>query len=381
MNDLKALRKQIDEKDNIISSSIAERLDLSEKIAFAKMKSKTGVSDPKRENEILKRITEALDPEDAREISFIYSVIFMISRFRQSEINYAPGSLARRLEEAVKYSDFDLPSVTRVCCQGLPGANSHNAAMTFFNDPEVEFEKTFDGVVEKVISGECEYGVLPFENSIRGTIDKTYDLINHADVTITAMANVRINHCLLAKKGTGFGDIGTVLSHPQAISQCSGFLQNEHSLKTQTVENTAVAARIVSESGSKDIAAIASPECADIYGLDIIKNDISDFRDNYTKFALISKGIRILNKSSTVTITFCLPNKPKAMYDFLSRMEVLDLNFTRIESRPVPGNRNQYVFFLDIEISEMTEELIKVLDMCSKELESFEFIGYYEVID
>ena len=182
------------------------------------------------------------------------------------------------------------PNEGRVACQGVKGAYSQQAANRMFAKSMPMFFKTFSGVIEAVKSGMVDYGILPIENNSYGSVRATYQLLKNAGVYIIRAERILIRHQLLVKPGTSLADVTSIRSHEQALGQCSHFLKKmEDQAAIIPVLNTAMAARYVSESEDTGAAAIASPEAAEIYGLQALSTRVSDSDNNYTRFVCISK--------------------------------------------------------------------------------------------
>jgi 2-aminoadipate transaminase len=177
-----------------------------------------------------------------------------------------------------------------VAIQGVMGAFSHAAAIKLFDkEAEIHFKAKFKEVLDSVILGECEYGVLPIENSTAGLVVEVQELLKTYNVSVISETTIPVVQCLLGKPGARIEDIKKVISHRQALSQCSQFLQAHSEIKAQEFSNTAAAAKFAAESPCADIAAIAGEDCAEIYGLKILAKGIQDNEKNKTRFVCIQK--------------------------------------------------------------------------------------------
>ena len=153
---------------------------------------------------------------------------------------------------------------------------------------------SFESVFAAIENGFCDYGVLPLENSTAGSVNQVYDLMLNRNFKIVRSTRLKVDHNLLAKRGTKLEDIKEIFSHPQAISQCSAFLEKlGKGVKVTPCENTAAAAQAVAESSRDDVAAICSHNCISLYALERLAADIQDRGDNYTRFICISKKLQI----------------------------------------------------------------------------------------
>jgi len=239
----------------------------------------------------------------------------------------------------------------RVAFQGIRGAYSEMALKRHFKSEAqpvscASFEEVFKAVMEAGV----EFGFVPAENTIAGTVVENYDLLLSHDVVVRAEVYMAIAHMLLAKKGTLFVDISRVLSHPHALNQCKAFLR-QHGLKAVPAYDTAGAAKEVAKRSSKRWAAISSILCAEIYGLDILKKNIQSTQTNTTRFLVIAKNQKgeISDFQEKTSLAFKTRHRPGALVDCLKIFQENQLNLTKLESRPIPDNPWEYVFYADVE--------------------------------
>ena len=186
---------------------------------------------------------------------------------------------------------------------------------------------------------------------------------------------MQINH-ILAGKSTD-SEIGEVLSHPQAIGQCNKFLKSLENVKVTPCENTAKAAKFVAESERGDVAAICSKECAEVYGLKVIKSRITDSENNYTRFMLMSKKKEIYPGADRMSFMVTLPHSKGSLYALLSKFAAAGINLTKIESRPIAGRDFEFNFYFEMEVSVYSEEINTILAQMESYGEGFKFFGCY----
>ncbi|MBP5187351.1 MAG: prephenate dehydratase, partial [Clostridiales bacterium] len=307
----------------------------------------------------------------------LFTTMFNLSHsYRNTEYG-TRTELADQIHKAIETTPEEFPKSPMVACQGIEGAYSQIATDKIFRHANIMYFRTFDGVFQAVESGLCKFGILPIENSSFGSVTQVYDLMVGHNFHIVRDYKLRISHKLLTNHGARFEDIREVYSHNQAIGQCSRFLKEHPDIKVNIVENTAVAAKSVADSGRKDVAAISSSDCQQLYGLEIIKDDIQNTDNNYTRFICITKELMIFHGASKTSVMLALGHTPGALADTLAKFSSLELNLTKIESRPIPGRDFEFMFYLDFEASVYSEEVISLLCELDAEPTEFAYLGTY----
>jgi prephenate dehydratase len=268
-----------------------------------------------------------------------------------------------------------------VAFQGEHGAYSQQAAKKFFGSKVQTVPcKEFETVFNKVKNGSADFGVLPVENSLTGSIHKNYDLIIQHKIWIAGEVKLRISHQLLGLPGVPLKKIEKVLSHPQALSQCEGYLKKLKHMQPTPYFDTAGSAKFVQESGDPKLAAIASAEAGTVYRLRTLASSIEDNPNNFTRFIVIrkrtktNKAVRNANKTS---IVFTLKNIPGALYKSLSVFAIRDIDLLKIESRPIQGSPWQYMFYLDISGSCNDEKVSKAIEHLKEVTDFLQLLGSY----
>ncbi|MDD4048824.1 MAG: prephenate dehydratase domain-containing protein, partial [Clostridia bacterium] len=191
---------------------------------------------------------------------------------------------------------------------------------------------------------------------------------------------LRIEHTLLGKKGMKLADIREIYSHEQAINQCSEFLDTLKNVKVTICENTAAAAKMVANSDRKEIAAISSAGCAELYDLSIVSDKIQNSDNNYTRFICISKKLEIYAGANKISFMAAIPHKPGSLYNLMSKFAALGLNLTKLESRPIAGKDFEFMFYIDVMVSVLDEEVIRLIEDISKTTKQFSFLGGYSEV-
>ena len=377
--ELADIRKEIDAIDGEMVRLFMRRMKAADEVAEAKRGSSKPVFDPAREREILAKVSKTVGPGMEDEARLLFSTLMSLSRGRQRAELADGGSFARTLEEACAATPEKIPSGVNIACPGAEGGYSQQAASALVQTPSILYFKDFNAVFSAVEQGMCDYGVLPIENSTAGSVTQVYDLMAKHDFKIVKAKKLRIRHVLLAQRGVRLGDVREIASHPHALAQCSEFLQKHPDVKAVPASNTAAAADALAKSGRRDAAVIASRDCAALYGLDVLAEDISDAASNYTRFILISRKCEIYPDASKVSLTMSLAHRPGALADVLMRFAAAGVNLAKLESRPVPGSDFEFRFVFDLEASPRDPAVADLLAGLAGDpsVERFVFLGGY----
>lgn len=374
--ELKDVREKIDSIDEKIADLFSARMDQVEQVTEIKKKNKLPVYSPSREREVLWKVSERVPQKYEAYTRVLFSTMFELSRSYQSLLS-ANSALEDMLDKAVADTKDSFPERAMVACQGVDGAYSSLAAGKLFKLPNVMFFRHFEGVFSAVEKGLCRYGVLPIENSSYGSVNDVYDLMLNHNFYIVRTIKLHVGHVLLAKEGTTLSDIKEIFSHEQALGQCGEFLKAHPEIKITVCENTATAAKLVSESERKDVAAISSSNCAELYNLKVLFRKVANSENNYTRFICISKEPEIYAGANKISVMLTLPHKPGALYSVMSKFNALDINLSKLESRPIVGSDFEFMFYFDIEAEISKESVRKLLSELSSSLERFVYLGAY----
>ena len=378
--DLLELRKEIDAIDDQLVRLFVQRMDVAARIADCKKQQNLPIYVPTREREKLKDVAEKAGPEMDNYTRVLYSMLFELSRSYQSKRSAALTELYSSITDSIERTPRLFPQSPVVACQGVEGAYSQIAAEKIFKSPSILYFKTFEAVFNAIDQGLCAYGILPIENSTAGSVKKVYDLMIRHNFSIVRTFRMKVDHNLLANKGTKLSDIREIYSHEQAINQCSQFLETLTGVTIIPVANTATAAQLVAQSGRKDVAALSSRTCAEIYGLSCLKPSVQDQGNNHTRFICITKNLEIYPGADKTTIMMVLPHKPGALYKVLARLFTLGINVTKLESRPIPNREFEFMFYFDLETSIYSEEFVQLMCELDELCEEFKYLGSYSEV-
>lgn len=375
--ELSDLRSKIDDIDDEIAELYVKRMELAAEVASIKGKTGKNVTDTAREREIIFRLSQKLPKELTLYVKELYETMFFTSRAYQSALIGKTSETVNEIQTLINNGLDKIPVSATVACQGIKGANSMAATHKFFPVSDIVYVKNFAGVFNAVESGLCEYGVLPIENSTAGSVLEVYDLMRKHNFHIVQSCRMKITHCLAALPNAEMKDIKKIISHPQALMQCEEFIKNSGAF-AQADENTAIAARRVAESGDKTVAALCSKECAETYGLKILRSDVQDSDANYTRFILIKKDLCIYKGADKMSVMTSLAHEPGSLNRILGRFSALGLNLTKLESRPIVGADFEFMFYFDFD-GDVTEPAVQnLIAELENGSDNFVFLGAYK---
>jgi len=268
-----------------------------------------------------------------------------------------------------------------VAFQGEAGAYSELAAFESFGEGISTLPcPAFEDVFFAVNAGECSYGLLPVENSLAGSIHRNYDLMLRHDLHIVREYHLRVSHCLLALPGVKLEDVKSVHSHPQALAQCEANLARL-GVERVAEADTAGSARQLRQDGYMNRAVLASKRAADVYNLEILAEHMEDNRANYTRFLALSlEPLEVKEPEAgeyKTSVVFSLINKPGALFKALSVFALRDIDLTKIESRPIPGQLWEYMFYVDFAGHANAQNCKRALDHLGELAPFLRLLGSY----
>lgn len=370
-------RSRIDAIDKEIVEKLEERMRTVEDIASYKKANNLPVLDALREREKIDKVTDLAAEDMAGYTRILYNTILEMSKDHQRKTTQTESSVVKSIKSALAETPQVFPTRATVACQGVAGAYSQEACEKLFKMPKIMYVKNFNGVFAAIDQGLCQYGILPVENSTAGSVNQIYDLMMKYNFYIVKSAKLKINHSLLAKKGTDRDSIREIFSHEQAILQCDDYLKHFPHAKITVCENTAEAAKMVAESDRDDVAALASYACGQLYGLDCLQESVQDNGNNYTRFICISKKLEIYPGADKTSLMLTVSHHPGSLYNVLARFNALGIQIFKLESRPIPERDFDYMFYFDIVSEVYSEEFVRLINQLEEMTQECKYLGSY----
>ena len=377
---LEQLRLEIDRVDEQLVKLIQERMDIAADIAAYKQQHDLPVLHAAREREKLAMITESSREDMKDYMRVLYSLLFELSRSYQNRLLQKSTEQFEQIHHAIANTPKLFPKRAKVVCQGVDGSYSTIACEKIFTEPHVMYVKKFEGVFSAIESGLCDYGIIPIENSTAGSVNQVYDLMIRHNFYIVRSTRIKVNHCLLAKRGTKPEQIREIFSHEQAIRQCETYLKGLQDVKITCCENTAQAAALVAASARDDVAALSSHRCAELYGLQCLAASVQNDGNNHTRFICISRKPEIYPGADKTTLMMVLPHKPGSLYKVLARLYALGINLHKLESRPIPERDFEFMFYFDLETSIYSDEFAQLICELGDLSEACTYLGSYSEV-
>lgn len=360
MNELESARNTISELDSQIAKLFEKRMEASAIVAEYKRTHGLNILDTSRENEVISKNIKNINDPVIKE----YYVDFLKKTMELSR-NYQA-----RLNEGM-----------RVAYCGVEGAYAHIASKNMFPQAKFIAYKSFEEAYKATENGECDVSVLPIENSYAGDVETVMDLIFRGSLYANQIFDLEIDHCLIANKGASLSSIKRVASHPQALAQCEEFI-HLHSLEAQSFSNTALASKMVKDSGSLELGAIASEETARILDLEVLQRRINTSRTNTTRFVALSRALNKLDSSKRkmnehFILVFTVKNEAGALAKTIDIIGSHGFNMRSLRSRPMKELLWNYYFFVEADGNLQTKEGETMLSELDKSCDRLKVVGSY----
>lgn len=377
MKDLQDIRKDIDAIDEQIVNLYKERMNLTSEVASYKIATGKSVLDRERELGKLSFLETLADSDFTKHgIRELFEQIMSSSRKKQYQLLTASGRMEDMGFEEITSLRTDK---IRVVYQGVEGAYAHLALASYFGEETYRFHvDTWRDAMEAIKTGKADYAVLPFENSSAGIVAENYDLLKEYGYHIVGEQKIKINHCVLGLDGADFSRIKKIYSHPQALAQCSKFLEAHREWEIIPERNTAMAAKKVKEDADPTQAAIASSLTAELYGLQLLAEGVQNNSMNETRFIIVTRKSEYISGAGKISICIQLKHESGALYHALSHFIYNGLNMTRIESRPIQGRNWEYQFFIDFDGNLKDAAVQNALRGLKEETLDLKIFGNYE---
>lgn len=370
MKDLQTCRKEIDIIDEQLLDLFEKRMALSKEVVEYKIENKMEIFQPEREKQVVEKQMNRLKNKEIHDFAIAFVQDLMtISKAYQS--NILPLESMEEYKEEFKENPL-------VGYQGVAGAFSQAAVQKFFGEDtrNVGYSE-FEDVFTALENGDIDYGVLPIENSLTGSINDNYDLIRKYGFNIVGEVAIPVSQCLMALPNASLEDIKQVYSHPQGLAQSSDFFFNHREMEPMPYKDTAMAARYVHEKQDITKAAIASPLAAKLYGLNILRPSIQNDQSNMTRFMVISKEMICPINSNKMSVMFTLNHEVGSLYNMLLVIKQSQINLVRIESRPMKEENWQYYFYIDFEGNIREERIRRAIEKMKANSNTLRILGNY----
>jgi chorismate mutase/prephenate dehydratase len=368
--DIEQIRVDIDRIDSDILKLLAERKAHSLRIAQEKGIHDRPSRDQSREEDLISdRIAAGMDHDlDSG----------LVNRVWREIVNDS----VRIQQEYLGRTESPRKAMT-VAIQGIEGSYSHLASQQFFDSKGVSVTyvraQTFADAVAAVQRRDAEVTVLPIENTTSGAISEVYDLLLNSRLHFVGDVRFRVRHCLLGIEGASVSELRRIYCHPQAVAQCSEFLAQLDHCEVVYFSDTALSGKRIRELGDPSIAAIASEEAARLFGLDVLKTGIANRDENYTRFIVAAPGPAAVPEGvpSKTSIVMSVGNHPGALMDALAVFHDADINLVMLESRPIPHNPSEELFYLDFDGNISDPAVQVVMETLTRQVRFLKVLGSY----
>lgn len=355
MDKLNKAREIINETDKQIAALFEKRMEAVKMVAEYKKERGLPVFDAAREDVLVKNNLSNIEDEEIKEyyVPFIRSTMDISKRFQH-----------RIMEGA------------NIAYSGVEGAFAHIAAGRIFPDGNRISYPDFKAAYEAVEKGECDCAVIPIENSRAGEVGQTIDLLFSGSLYVNGVYSLDVRHNLIGLPGVNEGDISEVISHQQALDQCAHYIRNQ-GYKSKACENTARAAKYVADTNNPSLAAIASRETAELYGLKVIRENINEASNNTTRFVVVSRTLCKEKRDHSI-IVFTVPDKAGALAHAINVIGHHGYSMRSIKSRAMKDLIWTYYFYVEITGDLQSKRGMYMLDELSECCDKLKMIGTFK---
>ncbi len=379
--DLGEIREKIDRLDNRLVELLEERLHIVQEVAQFKKQTGKKIFDEEREKEVIrKNLKRVKNKELEHYIELILKDIMDSSKEYQKF----------KIGISTKYvNDLELEG-KRLGYTGVPGSYAYEVLINLLknnknmgihnieNNKNIFHFNSHKDLVEAVHTNEIDVAILPIENSIVGEVRDSIDLINTKNIHIIGEVRHKISHNLLGVKGSKIEDIKNVYSHEQAFMQCSQFL-SKHEWHLNRMTNTAISGKYIASKNDKENACIANMKTKEVYGLELLEQNINNEEENYTRFFIISNEDIVIDGSDKISIITSANNESGALIELLQIFYEHGLNMVNLKSRPRVNKPWEYYFYIDFE-GNMADENVKIaLEKIREKSNYLQILGNYKL--
>ena len=380
--DLGEIRNRIDHIDRKLVELIEERMEIVKEVALYKKENGMKIFDRKREEEVVYKNLSNVKSEELKH--YIESILKDIMDSSKEYQKFKIGSP----KEYVNNLNFN---GKKLGYTGVPGAYAYEVMVNLLKNSKnseghmgVKAEEilnfnTHRELVEGVESGKVDFAILPIENSIVGEVRDSIDLINKRNIYIVGEVKHKIEHNLLGIKGSKIEDIKRVYSHEQALMQCSEFLGKYPEWEKIRMNNTALSAKYIGDTGNEENACIANMETREMYNLELLQPDINNEKENFTRFFIVSNKNLICENSEKISVITSTKNESGALIKLLKVFSDYGLNMVNLKSRPKTNKPWEYYFYIDFEGNLEEEKVEKALEEIREKSIYLQILGNYKV--
>lgn len=379
--DLGKIREKIDKLDSQLVELLEERLEIVQEVAQFKKQTGKRIFDEEREKEVVqKNLKRVKNKELNHYIELILKDIMDSSKEYQKF----------KIGISTKYvNDLDLKD-KKLGYTGVPGSYAYEVLMNILkNNKNLDVDSIEENknifhfnshkeLVEAVHTKKIDIGILPIENSIVGEVRDSIDLINTKNIHIIGEVRHKISHNLLGVKGSRIEDIRNIYSHDQAFMQCSQFL-SKHEWHLNRMTNTAISGKYIAAEGKKENACIANMKTKEVYGLELLKKNINNEEENYTRFFIISNEEAVIDGSDKISIVTSANNESGALIGLLQIFYKYGLNMVNLKSRPRANKPWEYYFYIDFEGNMASEKVRMALEEMREKSNYLQILGNYKL--
>lgn len=373
---LESLRSQLNDLDASMLELFQKRQALASEVWETKQEMDKPIHDPAQEETKIRRLLSDSPTPSTKAEENLFRTLFRLSRVKQYRLSVDQGHLTplRRSLNRATNRTFEPKTLA---CQGTIDSYASQAAVKLYPDAHIFNIRSFEGAARQVYEGQVDAAVLPLENSTAGMVEDVYRLLEKFQLHITETLSMGIRHHLVALPEASMSSIKKVLSHPQALNQCSATIRGM-GWDIESVNNTAFAAREVAHLQDPTLAAIASEKAAQTHGLNVLMAEMSNTYVNQTRFAVLTKEPVIRGDANRLALLLSLPHQPNALAQVLALFAELNINLTKIVSLPIPDRAWEYRFYLECEAKFADPNAQVLLHQLDSETTSLQFIGWYE---